>query len=114
MGEWGLSEQRIDQYDAKAVERDPSIINHAGIKIGWDDNTGKAIILDQWKGNAGSLQARQYDAKKEDWSVVNASQPFDPKVSESDFLNQAIKKGTQEAQDIASDVIHTKPHEERQ
>src|SRR5437870_1442071 len=42
----------IDQYDAKAVEKDPSIINHAGVKIGWDNDTNKAIILDQWKGQA--------------------------------------------------------------
>jgi RHS repeat-associated protein len=105
----------IDRYDAKAVEKDPSIINHAGVKIGWDDNTGKAIILDQWKGQGGSLRAREYDTKREDWSVVNAKRPYDPQPSNSDFnLDQAIKKGTQEAQDVASDVIHTKPHEQRQ
>jgi RHS repeat-associated protein len=108
----------IRDYNPEAVKQDPSIINHAGVKIGWDDKTGKAIILDQWKGQTGSLQAREYDTKKEDWSVVNATKPFDPKPSKSDFnLNQAIKKGTQEAQDAqdaASDVIHTKPHEQRQ
>jgi hypothetical protein len=75
----------IDAYDAKAVEKDPSIINHTGIKLGWDDKTGKAVILDQWKGQGGSLQAREYDTKKEDWSVVNATRPFDSKASESNF-----------------------------
>lgn len=105
----------ISAYNPEAVKKDPSIINHAGVKIGWDDKTGKAIILDQWKSQTGSLQAREYDTKKEDWSVVNARKPFDPKPSQSDFnLNQAIKKGTQEAQDAASDLIHSKPHEQRQ
>ncbi len=75
----------IEQYDAKAIEKNPSIINHTGIKIGWDDKTGKAIILDQWKGQGGSLQAREYDTKKEDWSVVNANKSFDLKVSDSDL-----------------------------
>jgi RHS repeat-associated protein len=105
----------IREYNPEAIKKDPSIINHAGIKMGWDDKNGMAIILDQWKGEGGSLQAREYDAKKEDWSVVNATKPYDPQPSRSDFrLDQLIEKGTQEAQDAASDVIHTKPHEQRQ
>jgi RHS repeat-associated protein len=103
----------IREYNAEAVKKDPSIINHTGIKVGWEN--GKAIILDQWKGESGSLQKRSYDPKEGDWSVVNATKPYDPQPSASDFsLDQAIKKGIQEAQDAASDVIHTKPHEQRQ
>ena len=101
--------KRIDQYDAKAVEKDPSIINHAGIKIGWDDKTGKAIVLDQWQSQSGSLQAREYDAQKEDWAVVNATKQFDPKASESDFAFELQKKT--EAQRESSSVIHSKPRE---
>ncbi|HEX9423715.1 MAG TPA: RHS repeat-associated core domain-containing protein [Pyrinomonadaceae bacterium] len=103
----------IKEYNAEAVKKDPSIINHTGIKVGWEN--GKAIILDQWRGESGSLQKRSYDPKEGDWSVVNAKKPYDPQPSTSDFnLDQAIKKGIQEAQDAASDVIHTKPHEQRQ
>ena len=105
----------ISEYNPKAVEKDPSIINHAGVKIGWDNDTNKAIILDQWKGQAGSLQAREYNTEREDWSVVNAKKPYDPQPSNSDFnVNQAIKKGTEEAQGAASAVIHSKPNEERE
>jgi hypothetical protein len=36
----------IEQYDPKAVEKDSSIINHAGVKIGWDDKKrGKGSVL---------------------------------------------------------------------
>jgi len=46
---------------------------------------------------------------------VNAKKPYDSQPSNSDFnVDQAIKKGTQEAQQAASDVIHTKPTEQRQ
>jgi RHS repeat-associated protein len=103
----------IKEYNAEAVKKDPSIINHTGVKVGWEN--GKAIILDQWKSDSGSLQKRSYDPKEGDWSVVNAKKPYDPQPSISDFnLDQAIKKGMQEAQEVASDVIHTKPHEQRQ
>ena len=99
----------IEQYDAKAAVKDPSIINHTGVKIGWDNSTGKAIILDQWKGQNGSLQAREYDAKKEDWAVVNASKPYDPQPSRSDFIPD-LQKGTKDdAAAHASNVIHSKP-----
>jgi hypothetical protein len=55
-----------------------------GFKIGWDDKNNKPIILDQWKGENGSLQRRNnYDAKQEDWSVVNATKRYDPKTSTS-------------------------------
>ncbi len=96
----------IEQYDAKAVEKDPSIINHTGVKIGWDDNTGKAIILDQWKSQTGSLQAREYDTHKEDWAVVNATKQYDPKASRSDF-KPAIQKD--KAAEHTSNVLHSKP-----
>jgi hypothetical protein len=46
---------------------------------------------------------------------VNDKKPYDPQPSNSDFnVNQAIKKGTEEAQAAASAVIHTKPEEQRQ
>src|SRR4029077_2120194 len=99
----------------EAAKNGSKILNHTGIKVGWDDKNNIAIILDQWKGHAGSLQAREYDTKSEGWSVVNAKKPYDSQPSNSDFnVDQAIKKGTQEAQQAASDVIHTKPTEQRQ
>src|SRR5437762_2305361 len=74
----------IKEYDRKAVEKDPSIIKPTGIKVGWDDKNNKPIILDQWKGESGSLQRRNnYDAKHEDWSVVNATKRYDPNPSTS-------------------------------
>jgi len=103
----------IKDYNAEAVKKDPSIINHAGIKVGWDNNTDKAIILDQWKGEGGSLQQRPYDTTKEDWSVVNAKTRYGPQPSTSDF-NVQIKKGTQDAQGDASNVIHSKPNPQGQ
>ncbi len=97
----------------QAEKNGSKILNHTGIKMGWNDNIGKAIILDQWQGENGSLQKRLVYPSQGDWSVVNATKRYDPKPSESDF-NVQIRKGTQEAQDAASDVIHTKPHEQRQ
>jgi RHS repeat-associated protein len=75
----------INDYDPKAVQRDPSIINHAGTKQGWDDKANKAIILDQWQGTGGNgaLQKRPYDPKQENWSVVNTKTASDPKPSTS-------------------------------
>jgi len=74
-----------EAYDREAVKKDPSIINHTGIKVGWDDKNNKAIILDQWKGDTGSLQRRNYDPKQEDWSIVNATRRYDPKPSTSEI-----------------------------
>jgi len=107
--------KNVKEYNAEAVKKDPSIINHAGVKMGWDDSKKMAIILDQWQGEGGSLQKRPYNPKTEDWAVVNAKSPYDSQPSNSDFnLDQAIKKGTQEAQSAASALIHTKPEEQRQ
>ena len=65
------------------------------------------MVLDQWKGQGGSLQAREYDAKKEDWAVVNATKRFDPRPSESDLqFDKVIQKGTQEVQDIVAQHLH--------
>jgi hypothetical protein len=99
----------------EAEKNGSKILNHTGIKVGWDENTNRAIILDQNASRDGSLQKNSYNPKEGDWSVVNAKTPYDSHPSRSDFsLDQVIKKGTQEAQDVASDVIHTKPHEQRQ
>ena len=94
----------------QAKKNGSKILNHTGIKMGWDDNSGKAIILDQWQGENGSLQKRLVDPSQGDWSVVNATKPHDPKPSESDF-NVQIKKGTQDALGDSSSVIHSKPKE---
>jgi RHS repeat-associated protein len=76
----------IKDYNREAAVKDPSIINHTGIKMGWDEKNNKPIILDQWKGEPGSLQLRRnYDAKQEDWSVVKATKPYDPKPSTSEI-----------------------------
>jgi hypothetical protein len=101
----------IRDYNPEAVAKDSSIINHAGVKIGWDDKTGQAIILDQWKSERGPLQAREYDAEKEDWRVVNATKRFDPKASDSDFRFELQKQTQDEAQRESSSVIHSKPRE---
>ena len=107
--------KNIKEYKVEAVTKDPSIINHAGVKVGWDDSKKMAIILDQWQGDGGSLQKRPYNPKTEDWAIVNATKPYDPQPSNSDFnLDQAIKKQTQEARGAASALIHTKPEEQRQ
>src|SRR2546423_2813519 len=94
----------------QAKKNGSKILNHTGIKMGWDDNSGKAIILDQWQGENGSLQKRLVDPSQGDWSVVNATKPHDPKPSESDF-NVQIKKGTEDALGDSSSVIHSKPKE---
>jgi RHS repeat-associated protein len=78
--------KNITEYKREDVMKDPSIINHAGIKMGWDHKNNKPIILDQWKGETGSLQLRRnYDADREDWSVVRARQPYDPKPSTAEI-----------------------------
>jgi hypothetical protein len=99
----------------QAQKNGSKILNHTGIKMGWDDKNQRAIILDQNASRDGSLQKLSYNPKEGDWSVVNAKKPYDPQPSNSDFnVNQAIKKGTEEAQAAASAVIHTKPEEQRQ
>jgi RHS repeat-associated protein len=94
----------------EAKKNGSKILNHTGIKMGWDDKNNRAIILDQNASRDGSLQKSSYDPKEGDWSVVNATKRYDPQPSTSDLiLNQAIKKGTQEAQQTSSNLIHSKP-----
>src|SRR6266496_3669446 len=95
----------VKEYNSEAVKKDPSIINHTGIKVDWQNN--RVIVLDQWKGEGGSLRLRSYDPNKEDWSVVNAKMRYDPQASTSSFkLEQTIQKGTQEAQAISAQHQH--------
>jgi RHS repeat-associated protein len=82
----------------EAEKNGSKILNHTGIKVGWDDKNNRAIILDQWKSESGSLQKRSYDPKEGDWSVVNANKRYDSQPSRSDFnLDQAVQKSNQEA-----------------
>ena len=99
----------------EAKKNGSKILNHTGIKMSWDDKNNRAIILDQNASRDGSLQKNSYDPKEGDWSVVNATKRYDPQPSSSDLiLNQAIKKGLEEAQSAASALTHTKPQEQRQ
>ena len=54
----------------EAAKNGSKILNHTGIKVGWDDKNNKTIILDQNASRDGSLQKNFYDPKQGDWSVV--------------------------------------------
>jgi len=96
----------VNEYNAEAVKKDPSIINHTGIKVGWQNN--QVIVIDQWKGEGGSLKLRHYDPNKENWCVVNAKTQYNLEPTASSFkLEQTIEKGTQQAQVISAQHQHS-------
>jgi RHS repeat-associated protein len=90
----------------QAEKNGSKILNHTGIKVGWDDRNQRPIILDQNASRDASLQKNSYDPKEGDWSVVNAKKPYDPDASRSDF-KPAIQKD--KAAEHTSNVLHSKP-----
>ena len=78
-----VSEYNKQQLDAGAV------INHTGIKVGWDEKSNSAWILSQNGGGNGSLQVAKYDPNRGNWSVVNASAPYQTEASSSKIVAPA-------------------------
>jgi RHS repeat-associated protein len=93
----------------EAEKNGSKILNHTGIKVGWDDKNQRAIILDQNASRDRSVQINSYDPKEGEWSVVNAKKAYDPQPSRSDF-KPAIHDDDAAAH-TSSNLIHSKPDE---
>ena len=76
------------------AERDAgAVLNHAAIKVGFDTNANKVIVLDQHASKDGSLQQNSYKVNEGNWSVVNSGLPYNKQPSDSEIQKPLILQG---------------------
>ena len=65
----------VKEYTREELARG-AVINHAGIKVGFNAKANEVVVLDQnGQGKGGALHASTYKVDQGSWSIVNSKLP---------------------------------------